>query len=136
MNFLNACNVRLEKHYNERVVKCSLHTDDEMFQNVIINMVKDEKLEKFAMTVRFDKTRISPKKLSISANQYTMNPFLIEIKLIKIGQKEPYHITQMKGLATMLDLEPDTGRIVFSFYRNDNEGKFSEIKFIANHIAY
>jgi len=136
MFFLDAKTVRLVKHFEGSTHSVPVYTDDISEQLIIISMAGEKIPELIELVVYFDDSVKLPKKISISANQYTMNPFDIDVKLTKKSCTKPYHAVKMGELRTVLDIEPNTRKVVFSFSQEQNKGKHAQIRFRINYITF
>ena len=136
MNFLNARTVRLVSHYKKCVKSTPVFTEYDKEQIITVNMNGRSIPHNVELVVHFSEHQRIPKKLSLSVNQYTMNPFEIEVKLTKKNCSKPYYISKMGELRTVLDIEPDTRKLILSINQTENIGKYATMRIGVNYIAF
>ncbi len=136
MNFLDAKEVRVIKYREDVKTSSPVYTNDSMEQTLILDMTVQPVMNKIEVAIAFSKDHPSPKKLSLSAIQYTMEPLTLSIELYRIGGRKPYKVIPMEEFRTILDFEEGTGRMVIVSKRLDNEGKTANIKFSVNYVKF
>ena len=136
MNFLKADCVRLRKEYSDRVVETPLYSKYEMEQQLYVDLGSNSSPDKLEVIAIFSSECPAPKKISLSANQYTMNPFEIKVSLYKKYGRRPYKSFTLGEIRSIFELEDDTRKIVLEFIDVDNERRFADVKLIVNYVKF
>jgi hypothetical protein len=136
MNFLKADCVRLRKEYSDRVVETPLYSKYEMEQQLYVDLGSNSSPDKLEVIAIFSSECPAPKKISLSANQYTMNPFEIKVSLYKKYGRRPYKSFTLGEIRSIFELEEDTRKIVLEFIDVDNERRFADVKLIVNYAKF
>lgn len=136
MNFLKADCVRLRKEYSDRVVETPLYSKYEMEQQLYVDLGSNSSPDKLEVIAIFSSECPAPKKISLSANQYTMNPFEIKVSLYKKYGRRPYKSFTLGEIRSIFELEDDTRKIVLEFIDVDNERRFADVKLIVNYAKF
>lgn len=132
--FLDAKDVKLIKHYKDRKEEQKIYTTSSSEQIVYIDM-EEETLLKTMIVINFGKDGKAPKKLSISANVYSMIDMEFEISAYKIRSQSPYFTKIMAPLRTLVELDPSTNKLVITCKKEKCKGK-AKVRLIANYIGY
>ena len=114
MSFVNAKEVTKTVYWCGREIRSKLTTKDSDMQHFHLYMPKEYGPNKTEILLRFDKDNPSPKKLSISAVQDTMDWLPLTLSCYKKGARKPYFSKEMVDLCTRLELLQDTTRIVIT----------------------
>ncbi len=136
MNFLKADCVRLRKEYSDRVIETPLYSKYEMEQQLYVDLGSNSSPDKLEVIAIFSSECPAPKKISLSANQYTMNPFEIKVSLYKKYGRRPYKSFTLGEIRSIFELEDDTRKIVLEFIDVDNERRFADVKLIVNYVKF
>lgn len=136
MNFLKADCVRLRKEYSDRVEETQLYSKYEMEQQLYVDLGSNSSPDRLEVIALFNTEHPAPQKVSLSANQYTMNPFEIRVSLYKKYGKRPYSTFILGELRSIFELEDNTRKIVIEFIDVDNERRFADVKLIVNYAKY
>lgn len=136
MNFLKADCVRIRKHYKDRVEETPVYTMYDMEQQLYVDMVGKKGVQRYEVVICYTTDTPAPKKVSLSANQYTMNPFTIEISLYKRYARKPYSKFKLGELRSLFDVEDGTNKIVLEFISPNAEGHFADVKLVANYTKF
>jgi len=136
MRFLKGKSVWALEYYNNRVVTTPLFTASEYEQKVHIDMSKEDSPRKVEIHITYNRNFPAPKKLSVSAIQYTMNPFDVELKYGKESSIKPFKSIKMDGLRTLVEFDENINEIVFVITNEKNIRKAADIKFSVNYIEF
>ncbi len=136
MNFLKADCVRIRKHYRDRVEETKTYTMSDIEQQLYVDLTRKKGVQRYEVIICYNAKNPAPKTVSISANQYTMKPFEIEISLYKRYSKKPYSKFKMGELRSLFDIEEDTNKIVLEFIKPEGDGHFAEVKLFANYAKF
>ncbi|MBR6689188.1 MAG: hypothetical protein IKL68_04150 [Clostridia bacterium] len=136
MEFLRSKEFRVKKYYPNCEKEQRLFTSYDMEQKLYVELGKEDSPDRIEAIVVFDKNHPAPKKVSLSANQYTMHPFDIKVSLYKKRSRNPYSSFTMGEFRSIFDLVDETTRIVFEFINVDNERRFADVKLIVNYVQF
>ena len=136
MNFLKADCVRIRRHYKDRVEETKTYTTRDAEQQLYVDLTRKKGVQRYEVIICYNGKNPAPKTVSISANQYTMKPFDIEISLYKRYAKNPYSKFNMGTLRSLFDIEEGTNKIVLEFIKPEGDGHFAEVKLIANYAKF
>ena len=136
MNFLKADCVRLRKEYSNRVVETPLSSMYEMEQQLYVDLGASNSPDKLEVLIFFNDKHPAPMKVSLSANQYTMNPFEVKISLYKKYAKKPYKTLILGDIRSIFELEENTRKVVLEFVNMDNAHRFADVKLIVNYAKF
>ena len=112
MNFLKAKKVEKIVLFGGCEIIDMLTTNDWETQCFSVFIPNEGGPEKTQILIHFDKNHPAPKKINISANQYTMEPIPLVIYCYLKGKETPYLIKEMGELNTILSFEDNTEKIV------------------------
>lgn len=136
MNFLKADCVRIRKHYKDRVEETSAYTMYDMEQQLYVDMKSGKGVQRYELVICYSSENPVPKKVSLSANQYTMKPFDIYISLYKKYARKPYNRFKMGEFRSLFDVEDGTNKIVLEFTTEEAGGHFADVKLAANYVKF
>lgn len=136
MNFVRAKEVTKTVYWKGRETVTKLATDDWYSQYFHLYMPKEDGPEKTEVCIRYGKDHPAPKKMSITALQYTMCPLSLTISCYTKGARTPYRTVKMENLCTRLTLEPDTTRIIITCSEKHNVAKTIYARLSINYIEF
>lgn len=136
MNFLNAKTVALKRIWDKKEEVIKLFSGDEYSQEVFLDMSKEDAPEHLEICMHFDEKHPSPKKLSISAIQYAMDPLELELSLAMKKKKNPYKKVIMGELKTVTKVDANTRYILITCHKKSCIGKSANIKLSVNYVEF
>ncbi len=137
MNFLCAKEIRMVRYESKKKLVIPVCSISKYEQQFYVKLSSDETgTMATEMVALFDEKNECPSVISLSINQYTMEPLDIEILMYKYRAKKPYENVKVEDLRTFVRPDEGTNRIVFRFTDPQNKPRSLEVKVGANYIEF